>query len=108
MSLRRSLNLKRLPKEPEDAAYAGIRGEDADVGAKITQVVEDGPAEKGGLKTGDIVVSIDGEIVYSYQDLLGGIRKHKAGDSAKLVVSRERKPVDVVVELASKPTASRS
>ena len=94
---------EKIAKEPEDAAYAGIRGENADVGAKITQVVEDGPAEKAGLKEGDIVVSIDGEIVYSYQDLLGGIRKNQAGQTTKLVVSRERKPMDIAIELTKKP-----
>ena len=94
---------EKIAKEPEDAAYAGLRGEDADVGAKITQVVDDGPAEKAGLKEGYIVVSIDGTIVYSYQDLLGGIRKNRAGETTKLIVSRERKPVDVTIELVKKP-----
>ena len=94
---------EKIAKEPDTAAYAGIRGEDADVGAKITEVVSDGPAEKAGLKENDIVVSVDGEIVYSYQDLLGGIRKNQAGDTTKLVVSRDRKPVDIAIELAKKP-----
>ena len=94
---------EKIAKEPDTAAYAGIRGEDADVGAKITEVVKDGPAEKAGLKENDIVVSVDGEIVYSYQDLLGGIRKNQAGDTTKLVVSRDRKPVDIAIELAKKP-----
>ena len=95
---------EKIAKEPDTAAYAGMRGENADVGAKVTSVVKDGPSEKGGLKEDDIVVSVDGEVIHSYNDLLSEMRKHKAGDTVKLLVSRERKPVDLTIELAKKPT----
>ncbi len=94
---------EKIAQEPENAAFAGIRGENADVGAKITTVTDDGPADKAGLKENDIVISIDGELIYSYDELLKGIRKHKSGETAKLVVSRERKPVDIVIELDKRP-----
>ena len=35
---------EKTGKQPENAAYAGLRGEDADVGAKLVDVTEDGPA----------------------------------------------------------------
>jgi len=43
---------EKLGQEPENAPFAGLRGEDAEVGARLTDVTKDGPAEKGGLKTG--------------------------------------------------------
>ncbi len=94
---------EKIAKEPDDAAYSGLRGENAEVGAKITNVTKDGPADKGGLKENDIVVSVDDVIIYSYSDLEKGIRKHKAGETMKLIVSRERKPVDLTIELGKKP-----
>ena len=94
---------EKIATEPKTAAYAGLRGENADVGAKITQVTEDGPADKAGLKENDIVVSANGVVLYSYADLLSEIRKHKSGETVELVVSRERKPIDVVVELGTRP-----
>jgi len=95
---------EKIAKEPDTTAYAGLQGENADVGAKVTSVVKDGPAKKGGLKIGDIVVSVDGQVIHSYNDLLSEMRKHKAGDTVKFLVSRERKPVDLTIELAKKPT----
>ena len=94
---------EKIAKEPTNVAYAGLRGENADVGAKITSVVKDGPSEKGGLKEDDIVISVNGEIVHSYNDLLAEFRKNKAGDTIKVLVSRDRKPMDLTIELAKKP-----
>ena len=94
---------ENIAKQPKDAGYAGLRGENADVGAKINQVVEDGPAAKAGLKLNDIVISVDGTVIHSYNDLLAGMRKRKLGETVKLVVSRDRKPVDIAIELGKQP-----
>ena len=94
---------EKIASEPKDTGYAGLRGEDAEVGAKITQVTEKGPSEKAGLQVDDIVVSVEGSVLYAYADLLKELRKRKAGDSIKLVVSRDRKPVDITLELAKRP-----
>ena len=99
---------EKIAKEPDNVGYAGIRGENADVGAKLTQVTEDGPSAKAGLKENDIVVSADGVLLYSYQDLLAELRKHKAGDTVKLVVSRDRKPLDIALELGKRPEQRRA
>lgn len=86
-----------------NAPYLGVTGENADAGAKITRVVEDGPAAKGGLKTNEIVVAVDGSPIVTYEALLESIRDKAPGDKVTLQVAREGKPVDVEVTLAARP-----
>ena len=97
------LESERIGKQPENAAYAGLRGEDADVGARLTEVTKDGPGAKAGLKTGDIVIGVDGETVHGYADFLKQIRKRLAGDKIEVEVSRERKSVVAELALAKRP-----
>ena len=94
---------EKIASVPENRGYAGFTGEDADVGARITDVVADSPAEKGGLKVDDIVVQVDGELIQSYQDFLAELRRRKKGDEVKLSVSRDREPVDLVITLGKQP-----
>ena len=94
-----------IGEEPEDAPFAGIQGENADVGARLTEITEDGPAERYGLESGDIVVSMEGETVQSYSDLIAKIRRHTAGDTVLIEVSRDREPVEVELTFDKRPGA---
>ena len=40
----------RITQEPENAAWMGLRGENAEVGARVTSVEKDGPADEAGLQ----------------------------------------------------------
>jgi photosystem II stability/assembly factor-like uncharacterized protein len=100
---------EKIAKRPEKSPFLGIRGENADVGARLTNITKDGPSDKAGLKDGDIVVSVEDNIVMSYNDFLGEVRKHQAGEKIKVLVSRERKQVEVEIELGKRPkTRSKS
>ncbi len=83
--------------------YLGVTGENADAGAKITRVVDDGPAAKGGLKVNEIVVAVDGRPIVTYDALLEAIRNKSPGDKVVLQVAREGRPVDVEVTLSARP-----
>jgi photosystem II stability/assembly factor-like uncharacterized protein len=93
----------RTGTEPENAPYIGLRGTDADVGAKVTDVVKGGPAEAAGLRADDIVISVNGVTVHSYDEFMGEIRKRVAGDAVKMELSRERKSVSADVTLTKRP-----
>lgn len=72
-----------------------------DGGALINKVEDDSPAEKAGLKAGDVIVEIDHKKVYDTDDVRKAIQRKKEGEVATVRVLRgktEDKTVDVVVE----------
>ena len=57
-------------------------------GAKVRSVATDSPAEKAGLKVGDVVVRFDGEAVRSAGQLARLVRETPAGRSVPIEVTR--------------------
>jgi serine protease Do len=53
-------------------------------GVLISNVQPGGPGDKGGLKPGDIIISIDGRSIKDGDDLVNDIAIRKPGSSAKL------------------------
>ncbi len=57
-------------------------------GVFITEVEAGGPAEKGGMIAGDIVVEVDGDIITDTAQLQEIILAHKEGDTLQIKVYR--------------------
>jgi serine protease Do len=72
-----------------NAQFADAFGLDRPRGALVGQVIEGGPAEKAGVKTGDVILSVNGKTVERSTALPGVISAIKPGDSAKVEVWRE-------------------
>jgi serine protease Do len=68
----------------------------------VSDVSADSPAEKAGLKAGDIIVQVDGHAVSHGQDLREHVAKAEPGSQLTLGVQREGKPLDVKVTLAAR------
>ena len=90
-----------LAKGPN--SYLGINGQDADAGARVTQVVPKGPADKAGLKPGDIVLAVDKKPVLAFKQLIDLVAARKAGDKLTFQISRNREGKEIVVELGKRP-----
>jgi len=69
-------------------------------GAYVTRVLPDGPAGKAGIKTGDIIVAVDGKPVNSMDGLVGEIRKRNVGDKLSVTYysGDEKKTAEVTLE----------
>ena len=78
-------------------------GLDRPRGALVTEVLEDTPAEEAGLKSGDVILSVDGEDVDLSSDLPFMIGRRKSGDEVDLRIWRDRSEMDVEVTLALLP-----
>ncbi|HEY0372966.1 MAG TPA: PDZ domain-containing protein [Thermoanaerobaculia bacterium] len=65
-------------------------GAPEDAGVMVESVQDGSPADKAGVKVGDIVLSVDGKEVKSSGDLRTGLKDKKDGDSVRLEVLRGR------------------
>ena len=87
--------------------YLGIIGEDDKLGAKLTNVTENGPAEKAGLKSGDIITNVNGKAIKNYDDLLGELRTKKPDEKLKTTILRGKETKEIEITLGARPTPAK-
>ena len=63
----------------------------------VTAVFPDSPAAKGGVKSGDVILKIDGAIPPDLQTAVKVIKALKAGRKATLLVVRDKKEMEIEV-----------
>lgn len=69
-------------------------------GAIVSQLEKNGPAAKGGLREGDVIIAINGKKVNSSSDMPMAVSAMKPGDIANLQVIRDGKEVSIKVTVA--------
>jgi serine protease DegQ len=72
-------------------------------GALITEVLRGTPAERGGMRAGDVLVSVEGKPVTDSASMLNLIAGLKPGSPATLGILREEKPMEIRVTVARRP-----
>lgn len=90
------LGVELLPMTGQLRAYFGVP---ADQGVLISRVEEGSPAEKAGFEAGDVIVRVDEEAVATPWDLTLAVRGHEQGETARISVWRDGKPLDFDVRL---------
>lgn len=71
-------------------------------GALISEVFPGDPADKAGLKTGDIIIQVNGKPVQNTHDLLMTVASFHVGDKINVKVIREGKEMTFQVEVAER------
>jgi len=82
---------------PELREYYGLKG---DKGVLIAQIFPGDPAEKAGLKSGDVILTVNGREVNSSRELSRTIAEAPVGKEVTLDVMRKGKSQDFQVELS--------
>ncbi|MGB9763953.1 MAG: PDZ domain-containing protein [Candidatus Saccharicenans sp.] len=82
---------------PELAKYFGV--EDGR-GLLIRSISPKSPAEKAGLKVGDVIIGADGKKIETLNDLTELLQNKKKGEKVSLEIIRDRKKTKVEVEIA--------
>jgi S1-C subfamily serine protease len=108
---RPALGVRTIPISAELADEMGLP---VDFGLLIVQVIPGGSAEQAGLRGGteraylgnipimlggDLIVAIDGEKIEDEQTLSQMMNNHRAGDTVKVTIYRNKKKLDVNVAL---------
>lgn len=71
----------------------------AEPGYALSGVTKDSPAERGGLKAGDVIIKLGESKVGGLEDFDSALRKHKAGEKIPVIVQRDGAEVTVEVTL---------
>jgi S1-C subfamily serine protease len=107
---------QRTPERVTSKPWLGIKGStitrdiaasyglDAKLGILIRGVLPASPAEVAGIRTGDIITRMDGELVSSLTDLAGLLSTRQAGDVVVFEVRRDGKSrkVEVTLDVSSR------
>ncbi len=81
--------------------WLGVEAEDTKEGARITSVVKGGPADKAGLKPGDVIISFNGKRVKRTADLPMWTAETPPGTKVKVEILRGKKPMTLWVVLGT-------
>jgi serine protease DegQ len=74
-----------------------------DQGVGVERVEPGSAADEGGVRDGDVIVSLDGEALSAVEDLFAALRQRKPGDKVTLTVIRDGKRRQLEVTLAERP-----
>ncbi len=89
--------------QPVDARIARYFGLTRAEGMIVSEIQRNSPAEKAGLRVGDIIAEVNGQKIVSENDYFTAVSELRPGDSLKLKVYRERKLVDIQLKLEKRP-----
>lgn len=94
------IGVQIVPLTEEYAKKLGLKKTN---GALVGQVVGGGPAEKGGILVGDVILSVNGTAIKNYGDLIDIVGKSPIGKSLKIEVWRNKAKLDLFVTIAARP-----
>ena len=91
--------------EPQDVTpeIAESFGLEQKSGAIVAGVLKNGPADRAGIKPGDILVSVDGQDITDTTRLLNLIAQIKPGSNAKIHLVRKNRELDLEVMIGKRP-----
>ncbi len=88
------------PLTPELAKQFALKSEK---GVLISEVTEDGPAQKAGLQRGDVILQYGGKDVASISEFRNMVAREKPGNRVTLQILRDGKEKNVTVEIGELP-----
>jgi len=85
---------------PELARELGVR---ADAGSVLMRLLRAGPADRGGMRPGDVVVALDGKPIADSRDLVNATAALKPGQAGEFTVLRPEGERKLRVEVGRRP-----
>ena len=82
------------------AKYFGLPDKN---GILVAKVLENSPAQKAGIKEGDVIKKFDNKTISSLKELLAVVAKTEVGKKVKVVLVRDKKELTVDVQVGERP-----
>jgi serine protease Do len=94
------LGVSLQPLTPQVARQLGVNAEEG--GVVVVDVVDGGPAQRAGVRQGDLIVELNRQPVKKVEDIASGLSKMKEGDMALLRVRRGDSALYVAVPVGGR------
>ena len=91
--------------ESVDASIVAEQNLKVDHGAFVGDVTPSSPADRAGIRVGDVIVKVDTTPINVATDLTGAIQDHQPGDKVTIVVDRNGTRHSFAVTLATRPVS---
>ncbi len=100
-------DIARRPAEKR--AVLGVRTSEPRFGEgeRVDEFTPDSPAEKAGLKVGDLLVKVDGAAITGSTKLADILADKKPGDKVNIVLRRDAKQMELKADLAAESSLDR-
>ena len=96
------LGISSAPLTPETAAQLGIDADGGVLGAVVLDVSAESAAEAAGLRVGDLITAIDGELVESPDAVGDAISGSDPGDTIRVTIVRDGSETSIDAVLGSR------
>ena len=80
---------------------------EVDYGVLIEEIIDDSPAEKAGIKAGDVITHIEGRKIKDYSDLTRTVNYYNPGEKVQIEYVRKGSKENVEVELGEKESTGK-
>jgi serine protease Do len=90
--------------QPMDETLARAEGLDGRQGALVAELIPGGPAERFGVREGDVVLSVNGASVKDQRDLTRQVGSLAVGSTARFEILRDGQRRTVEVVMGERPT----
>ncbi|MDY6935580.1 MAG: trypsin-like peptidase domain-containing protein [Spirochaetota bacterium] len=94
------IGVQIVPLTEEYAKELGLKSTD---GALIGGLIENSPAQKGGLIVGDVIIKVGKKNIKQYEDLVEVIGKTTIGKTLKIVAWRKKSKINLFITVAERP-----
>ena len=84
------------------SGFLGFGSTDSDDGLLIGKVLKDGPADKAGIKAGDIILKVDDTDIADKEAFKAILKEKSVGDNIKLVIQRKGEEKTIELKLGKK------
>jgi serine protease Do len=92
-----------LSKGTIERGWLGVSVEDRDEGVTIATMDRAGPAAKAGIKTGDVVVAINGDKIDSSRGLIRAVAVVPPGNNVRVTIRRQGHEMEIPVSVGRRP-----